>query len=166
MELTVFTQNPFSFNNIIVKMNSAISHRGPDSNGSWTDKNSGIVFGHQRLSIIDVSAKGNQPMQSNSRRFILTYNGEIYNHLKIRRELEINNSEIIWKGKSDTETLLEAIDYWGVETALKIEGMFAFGLWDQKKRSLILARDRIGEKPLYYGWQGEGDKKFFYLVQN
>lgn len=143
-------------------MNLAISHRGPDTNGIWSDKNLGITFGHQRLSIIDLSVEGNQPMQSNSGRFILTYNGEVYNHLEIRKELEQNNSNTKWRGSSDTETLLEAIDSWGIEIALqKIEGMFAFGLWDKKKRSLILARDRAGEKPLYYGWQGEGINKVF-----
>jgi asparagine synthase (glutamine-hydrolysing) len=151
-----------TFDDVIVKMNSAISHRGPDTSGTWTGKNSGIIFGHQRLSIIDLSVAGNQPMQSNSGRFILTYNGEVYNHLEIRRELEKDNSNTKWKGNSDTETLLEAIDFWGIEVTLKkIDGMFAFGLWDQKMRCLILARDRIGEKPLYFGWQGTGDNKVF-----
>ena len=143
-------------------MNSAISHRGPDNNGTWSNKDLGLVLGHQRLSIIDLSKTGNQPMRSNSGRYILTYNGEIYNHLKIREELEKNNSNLIWKGYSDTETLLEAIDFWGVENTLKkIDGMFAFGLWDQKSRCLTLARDRVGEKPLYYGYQGEGNGKVF-----
>ena len=157
-----FSKSSSTFNNVIVKMNSAISHRGPDTNGTWFDENSGIVLGHQRLSIIDLSAAGNQPMLSNSQRFVLTYNGEIYNHLEIRKELERSNANIKWSGNSDTEVLLEAIDFWGVENTLqKIDGMFAFGLWDQKTRSLILARDRIGEKPLYFGWQGKGDNKVF-----
>ena len=148
--------------NTIMKMNAAIFHRGPDSNGFWIDKNSGIVLGHQRLSIIDLSDSGNQPMRSNSGQFILTFNGEIYNHLNIREELKKNNFNINWKGKSDTETLLEAIDCWGIEITLqKIEGMFAFGLWDKKARSLILVRDRIGEKPLYFGWQGKNRNKVF-----
>ena len=143
-------------------MNLAISHRGPDSNGTWTEKNSGIVLGHQRLSIIDLSVAGNQPMQSNSGRFVLTYNGEVYNHLEIRQDLEKNNSKIKWRGNSDTETLLEAIDFWGVEVTLKkTVGMFAFGVWDKKNRSLTLVKDRMGEKPLYFGWQGEGDNKVF-----
>jgi asparagine synthase (glutamine-hydrolysing) len=143
-------------------MNSAISHRGPDNNGTWSDKNSGIVLGHQRLSVIDLSVAGNQPMKSNSDRFILTYNGEVYNHLEIRKELEKSNKSVKWRGNSDTETLLEAIDFWGIETTLKkIDGMFAFGLWDQKTRSLTLVRDRIGEKPLYFGWQGKSDNKVF-----
>ena len=157
-----YSKSLSTFHNVIVKMNSAISYRGPDSNGTWTDKSSGIVLGHQRLSIIDLSVSGNQPMRSSSGRFILTYNGEVYNHLEIRKELEKNNFNIKWRGFSDTETLLEAIDFWGIEKSLqKIDGMFAFGLWDQKNRCLILARDRIGEKPLYFGWQGKTINKVF-----
>jgi asparagine synthase (glutamine-hydrolysing) len=157
-----YSKSSSTFNNVILKMNLAISHRGPDSNGVWTDKNSGIVLGHQRLSIIDLSKAGSQPMQSNSGRFILTYNGEIYNHLEIRQELEEHNSYIKWRGNSDTETLLEAIDCWGVEITLKkTVGMFAFGVWDKKSRGLTLAKDRMGEKPLYFGWQGEGINKVF-----
>jgi asparagine synthase (glutamine-hydrolysing) len=157
-----YSKSSFKSDEIIKKMNLAIHHRGPDDTGIWQDDNAGIFFGHQRLSIIDLSKAGHQPMISNSGRFILTYNGEIYNHLKIRKELEKINSNIIWRGNSDTETILEAIDFWGIELTLrKTEGMFAFGLWDQKTRSLTLARDRIGEKPLYYGWQGKGDNKVF-----
>ena len=123
-----------SFDNTIVKMNSAIYHRGPDDSGVWHDKNAGIFLGQQRLSIIDLSVAGHQPMQSNSGRFVITYNGEIYNHLEIRKELEKNNLNINWKGKSDTETLLEAIEFWGIELTLKkLIGMFAFGVWDKKK---------------------------------
>ena len=151
-----------NFNNIILKMNSAIAHRGPDSNNIWQDKNSGIVFGHQRLSILDLSKAGNQPMVSNSGRYVITYNGEIYNHLEIRKELNKINLNIRWKSNTDTETLLEALELWGFEKTLnKIVGMFAFGLWDKRNRSLILVRDRIGEKPLYFGWQGKGDSKVF-----
>ena len=157
-----YSNTSSTFNNIIEKMNSAISHRGPDSSGTWSNKNSGIVLGHQRLSIIDLSMNGNQPMLSCSGRFIVSYNGEIYNHLEIRKELEENKLNIKWRGYSDTETLIEAIDYWGIENTLKkIEGMFAFAIWDQKERSLTLARDRIGEKPLYFGWQGKGNNKVF-----
>jgi asparagine synthase (glutamine-hydrolysing) len=157
-----YTQSSFRYNDVIVKMNSAISHRGPDSNSFWLEKKSGIVLGHQRLSIIDLSSAGNQPMKSSSGRYILTYNGEVYNNLEIRKELEEITPGIKWRGNSDTETLLQAIDFWGIETSLqKIQGMFAFGLWDQKTRCLILARDRIGEKPLYYGWQGRGKEKTF-----
>ena len=157
-----YSNSKSKFNNIIEKMNYAISHRGPDSNGSWSDQKSGIVLGHQRLSIIDLSVAGSQPMQSNSGRFIITYNGEIYNHIEIRKELELSRYNLNWQGTSDTETLLEAIDFWGIEKALmKIEGMFSFGLWDKKNSSLTLVRDRMGEKPLYYGWQGDGENKVF-----
>tara|TARA_Y200000002_G_scaffold383052_1_gene402821 strand:+ start:3775 stop:5667 length:1893 start_codon:yes stop_codon:yes gene_type:complete len=143
-------------------MNSAVSHRGPDTNGTWIDRDAGIFLGHQRLSIIDLSSAGSQPMHSNSGRYILTYNGEVYNHLEVRKELEKINSKIKWRGNSDTETLLEAIDFWGIEISLqKIDGMFALGLWDKKTRCLILARDRIGEKPVYFGWQGTGNNKVF-----
>jgi asparagine synthase (glutamine-hydrolysing) len=147
---------------IIKKMSLSIYHRGPDDSGIWQDHNEGIVFGHQRLAIIDPSPAGKQPMQSSSGRFVITYNGEIYNHLQIKNEIEETNLNINWRGNSDTETLLEAISFWGIEVALqKIDGMFAFALWDKKKRSLMLARDRIGEKPLYYGWQGDGINKVF-----
>jgi asparagine synthase (glutamine-hydrolysing) len=157
-----YSKTASTFNNVIVNMNSAISHRGPDSDGVWNDKNIGIVLGHQRLSIIDLTKAGHQPMQSHSERFILTYNGEIYNHLEIRNELEKSYSPIKWKGTSDTETLLQAIEFWGIETTLKkIVGMFAFAVWDQKNRCLTLARDRIGEKPIYFGWQGKGENKVF-----
>ena len=143
-------------------MNSAIFHRGPDSNGTWQDNDAGVVFGHQRLSILDLSSAGHQPMKSNSGRFIITYNGEIYNHLELRTELEIKNPGIKWRSNTDTETLLEAIENWGLELTLnKIVGMFAFGVWDKKTRSLILAKDRMGEKPLYFGWQGKGVNRVF-----
>ena len=97
-----YTQSSFRSNDVIFKMNSAISHRGPDTNGFWLEKKSGIALGHQRLSIIDLSSAGNQPMKSNSGRYILTYNGEVYNHLEIRKELEKINSNINWRGNSDT----------------------------------------------------------------
>jgi len=161
--ITGFYSNSLStYNNVIEKMNSAISHRGPDTVGIWKDKNSGMVLGHQRLSIIDLSEAGNQPMKSSSGRYILSYNGEVYNHLEIRKELIENNANIRWQSNSDTETLVEAIEFWGIENALKkIDGMFAFGLWDLKMRCLVLVRDRIGEKPLYYGWQRKTTDKVF-----
>ena len=157
-----YSKNSSTFDNAILKMNSAISHRGPDCSGFWSDKSSGIFFGHQRLSILDLSDLANQPMLSNSGRYIITYNGEIYNHLEIRKELAEICSTIKWKTTSDTETLLESLEFWGIEKTLKkINGMFAFGLWDKKNRSLTLVRDRIGEKPLYFGWQGFGSSKVF-----
>jgi asparagine synthase (glutamine-hydrolysing) len=157
-----YSKNLFTFNNVILKMNSALFHRGPDFAGVWQDKSSGIVFGHQRLSILDLSSAGNQPMISSSGRFVITYNGEIYNHLEVRKELNEMNLSINWKSNSDTETFLEAIENLGIDSALKkVVGMFAFALWDKKKCSLTLARDRMGEKPLYYGWQGQNPTKTF-----
>jgi len=157
-----FSVSKFSYDNAIKKMNFAISHRGPDSIGVWQDKEAGIVLGHQRLSILDLSVAGEQPMKTKSGRFVLVYNGEIYNHLEIRTQLIKINSNIKWRGNSDTETLVEAIETWGVEETLKkIKGMFAFGIWDKKYRSLTLARDRMGEKPIYFGWQGIGVNKVF-----
>ena len=134
------------------KMGDALSHRGPDDSGIWIDPQSGLVFSHKRLSIIDLSSKGHQPMISDSGRYVITFNGEIYNHNSIRRKMEGNNKAIKWKGNSDTETLLESIEFWGLDKTLEIcSGMFAFALWDRKEKLLFLARDRFGEKPLYYG---------------
>ena len=157
-----YSKSSLKFDSAIKKMCAAISHRGPDGNGIWQDLNLGIVLGHQRLSIIDLSTAGHQPMQSSSGRFILSYNGEIYNHLALRTELKDINSNIKWRGYSDTETLLEGLEFWGIEITLKkLVGMFAFVLWDKKLHCLTLVRDRMGEKPLYYGWQGTGDNSVF-----
>ena len=135
-----------------IDMGDAISHRGPDDSGIWIDNKFGLVFSHKRLSIIDLSSQGHQPMISDSGRFVITFNGEIYNHTLMRREIERCNSFVKWKGHSDTESLLKAIDTWGIDKTLKIcTGMFAFALWDRKEKLLLLARDRFGEKPLYYG---------------
>lgn len=136
------------------KMTDAIKHRGPNSEGFWHDLEDGIAFGHRRLSILDLSDAGHQPMLSDDDRYIIVFNGEIYNHLEIREEIERNFSDINWNGHSDTETLLKAIQLFGWEEALqKLIGMFAIALWDHQEKQLLLARDRFGEKPLYYGWQ-------------
>ena len=128
-----------------------IYHRGPDDGGIWFDEYFGVALGHRRLSILDLSAAGHQPMASACGRYLIVFNGEIYNHLDLRRAL---GAETIWRGHSDTETLLSCFTAWGVEQTLQSSvGMFAFALWDKQEKSLILARDRIGEKPLYYGWQ-------------
>ncbi len=157
-----YSKTSSTFNNVILKMNSALSHRGPDRGKIWRDKNSGIIFGHQRLSILDLSSAGDQPMNSNSGRFVITYNGEIYNHLEIRKQLEEINPKIKWKSTTDTETLLESLEHFGIkETLRKVVGMFAFVIWDKKYRIMTLSRDRMGEKPLYYGWQGQGVNKIF-----
>lgn len=136
-------------------MGEKLRHRGPDSNGVWFDADSGIGFSHQRLAIQDLSEAGHQPMASSSGRFVIAFNGEIYNHLDIREEIVAQKPQCSWRGHSDTETLLTAIELWGVESAIeKSVGMFAFSLWDCQNEELILARDRLGEKPLYYGWAG------------
>lgn len=142
------------------EMLQAIAHRGPDSRGHWLDPEAGIALGHLRLAIVDLSRAGHQPMDSPSGRYMLTFNGEIYNHRRLRTELEEQGRAPTWRGGSDTETLLAGIDAWGLEDTLaRAIGMFAFGLWDRKTRSLTLVRDRLGEKPLYYGWQGRGEQR-------
>ncbi|MEM6942487.1 MAG: asparagine synthase (glutamine-hydrolyzing) [Pseudomonadota bacterium] len=137
-------------------MTGRLAHRGPDSAGIWADADAGIALGHRRLAIIDISPAGHQPMASPSERYWLTYNGEFYNHLEIRRELEAAGP-VEWRGGSDTETFLAAVEQWGIEGATRrMVGMFAFAIWDRESRRLTLGRDRFGEKPLYYGWQGTG----------
>jgi asparagine synthase (glutamine-hydrolysing) len=144
---------------LIERMHSAVRHRGPDDAGAWSDASVGLHLGHQRLSIIDLSTAGHQPMMSRNGRYVLTYNGEIYNHRELRRMLDVSDS-IAWRGSSDTETLLECIAEWGVtQTLQRCVGMFAFALWDRHDQVLTLARDRFGEKPLYFGWVG-GDFLF------
>ncbi|HBM90925.1 MAG TPA: asparagine synthase (glutamine-hydrolyzing) [Rhodospirillaceae bacterium] len=137
-------------------MTDALSHRGPDDAGYWCDEAAGIALGHRRLSIVDLSPAGHQPMHSACGRFTIVFNGEIYNHNEIRRELEEAGLYSSWRGHSDTEVLLAAFACWGVQKTLaRSVGMFAFALWDAKEKALTLARDRMGEKPLYYGWQGK-----------
>jgi asparagine synthase (glutamine-hydrolysing) len=136
-------------------MGLALVHRGPDDSGTWVDPACAIAFAFRRLSIIDVSPAGHQPMLSADGRFVIAFNGEIYNFAELREELERGGHAPSWRGHSDTEVLLAAISAWGLERALqKSVGMFAFALWDRHERSLHLARDRIGEKPLYYGRAG------------
>ena len=137
-------------------MGGALAHRGPDDGGTWWDAAAGIGLAHRRLSILDLSPAGHQPMVSPCGRFIVAYNGEIYNHTDLRAALEAVGAGFDWRGHSDTETLLAAVRHWGVEGALqRLNGMFAFALWDAAERTLFLARDRMGEKPLYYGRSGE-----------
>jgi asparagine synthase (glutamine-hydrolysing) len=143
-------------------MTRSLAHRGPDDEGVWLDEEAGVGLGHRRLSIVDLSAAGHQPMVSADGRFVLTYNAEIYNHAQLRAELDSAGftPEGGWHGHSDTETFLHGIVHWGLEATLgKAVGMFAFALWDRRDRKLFLVRDRFGEKPLYYGWVG-GDFVF------
>ena len=139
-------------------MTRALAHRGPNDEGLWVDAEAGVALGNRRLAIIDISPAGHQPMHSADGRFVLTFNGEIYNHPELRARLESEGSAPPggWRGHSDTETFLQAIAIWGLGPALeRAVGMFAFALWDRSERSLRLVRDRFGEKPLYYGWAGK-----------
>jgi asparagine synthase (glutamine-hydrolysing) len=134
-------------------MAGRLLHRGPDAAGEWVDPAAGIALGHRRLAILDLSPNGHQPMQSHCGRYVIAFNGEIYNHRDLRASLEVAPWSRRWRGHSDTEVLLEAIACWGLKAALQCAvGMFALALWDRDDKALHLARDRIGEKPLYYGW--------------
>ena len=147
---------------LIERLVDPLAHRGPDDRGTWVDAEAGIAFGHRRLSIVDLSPLGHQPMHSSDGRWVITYNGEIYNHRELRAQLDAaqQGPTTGWRGHSDTETLLQAIVAWGLDTAVeRAVGMFAFGLWDRANRKLFLVRDRFGEKPIYYGWVG-GDFLF------
>lgn len=141
---------------IVGTMARQIIHRGPDDQGVWIDSEAGLALAHRRLSILDLSPQGHQPMLSHCGRYVIAFNGEVYNFVALRDELEQTSVATAWRGHSDTEVMLAAIAAWGVNAALKkFVGMFAFALWDRETRTLTLARDRLGEKPLYYGWQGE-----------
>ncbi len=151
---------------LLSRMTEAIVHRGPDDSGVWVDAEVGVALGHRRLSILDLSPQGHQPMASPSGRYVIAFNGEIYNYRALRKELESSplpqppsaagEGKVSWRGHSDTEVMLAAFERWGVEGALsRFNGMFAFALWDRREHVLHLARDRFGEKPLYYGWMGD-----------
>ena len=136
-------------------MTQAMVHRGPDDAGIWVDAAEGVAMGHRRLAILDLSPAGHQPMVSSRGRYVIAFNGEIYNHLELRQELSntVSDGTAEWRGHSDTETLLAGFEQWGVEGMLgRAVGMFGIALWDRQGRVLHLARDRLGEKPLYYGW--------------
>jgi len=144
-------QLPFSA--VITRMCDQIVHRGPDDSGIWLDESVALALGHRRLSILDLSPAGHQPMLSECGRYVIAFNGEIYNHLLLRAQLQAENKAPHWRGHSDTETLLACFAAWGVEATLQATGgMFAIALWDKQQQVLTLARDRMGEKPLYWGW--------------
>jgi asparagine synthase (glutamine-hydrolysing) len=146
----------------VTAMTRALIHRGPDDEGIWVDREAGIGLGQRRLSIIDLSPAGHQPMHSPAGRYVITLNGEIYNYHDLRAELSAESHCVNWRGHSDTEVLLAAFDYWGIKPTLqRANGMFALALWDRQERSLTLARDRLGEKPLYYASQLPGGPFLF-----
>jgi asparagine synthase (glutamine-hydrolysing) len=156
--ITGFLSSPSSddhqFEALVCQMTGQLVHRGPDDFGTWVDRRAGIALGHRRLSILDLSAGGHQPMLSSSGRYVIVFNGEVYNFLSLRHELERMGHH--FRGCSDTEVVLATVDQWGVEEAvLRFNGMFAFAIWDREERQLYLVRDRLGEKPLYYGWMGK-----------
>lgn len=144
--------------NIVRAMADRLVHRGPDDAGVWADDSVGVAFGHRRLAILDLSPAGHQPMVSSCGRYVIVFNGEVYNHNELREEL----GGVTWRGHSDTETLLACVAAWGLKRTLQRSvGMFAIALWDRQTRVLSLARDRFGEKPLYYGWIGQGSARTF-----
>lgn len=139
-----------NLNDDVRNMTDALVHRGPDASGYWLDLDAGIALGHRRLSVIDLSANAAQPMISSCGRYVIVYNGEVYNFREIKNELE--SAKKHFRGNSDTEIILEACAYWGIESAIhKFNGMFVFALWDKQKRCLHLVRDRLGIKPIYWG---------------
>lgn len=139
------------------KMTDTLSHRGPDDQGIWADQDAGVALGHRRLSIIELGPAGAQPMTSPCGRFVIAFNGEIYNHLALRDDLAVEDVAPAWRGTSDTETLLAALGHWGLrETLCRAHGMFALALWDKQAEKLHLARDRMGEKPLYLARLSDG----------
>ena len=135
------------------RLRDRLAHRGPDASSEWKDDAAGIWIGHRRLSIVDLSPSGDQPMTSPSGRYVISYNGEVYNKDQISQELEAQGHS--FRGHSDTEAMICAIEAWGLEAAIhRFIGMFAFALWDRDERVLWLARDRLGIKPLYYTRNG------------
>jgi asparagine synthase (glutamine-hydrolysing) len=140
---------------VATRMRETLVHRGPDRAGLWVDEKVGVALGFRRLSILDLSASGDQPMTSESGRYVIIFNGEVYNYRSLRAQLENEGAVSSFRGTSDTEVMLAAIQHWGLEMAVtRFNGMFAFVLWDREQHCLHLVRDRLGIKPLYYGWMG------------
>lgn len=145
----------------IERMNEKMYHRGPDASGIWSNEDHTVVLGHRRLAIVDLTPSGVQPMESHDGRYVIAYNGEIYNYLRIKERLIRENKVTAFRGTSDTEVLLEAVSAYGLEETLKTaKGMFAIALYDKREQTLFLARDRVGEKPLYYGFTGKNNNCF------
>ncbi len=137
----------------VAAMTATLTHRGPDAGGQWSDSETGVFLGHRRLSIVGLGPAGAQPMTSAGGRWVLSYNGELYNTAALRGRLEAGG--VRFRGSSDTEVVVEAVQAWGLLPALEAtEGMYALALWDRSERRLHLVRDRFGEKPLYHGWVG------------
>lgn len=152
--LTFALEDELELKRVVSGMTDQLAHRGPDDSGVWADHRAGVAFGHRRLSIMDLSPDGHQPMHSETGRYVIIFNGEVYNFEALRRELVQRGHS--FHGRSDTEVILAAIEEWGIEEALlRFNGMFAFAIWDRDERHLHLVRDRLGEKPLYYGMMGK-----------
>ncbi len=147
-------KNRAELESIVTRMSDAIVHRGPDDNGEWVDAETGLAFGFRRLAIVDLTPTGHQPMISASGRYIMVFNGEIYNYNEMRDELIAKGTK--FRGTSDSEVMVESIDTWGLEASVKrFNGQFAFALWDRQDQMLHLVRDRVGVKPMHYGWAGK-----------
>ncbi|HEX2610221.1 MAG TPA: hypothetical protein VHK68_04370, partial [Gemmatimonadales bacterium] len=133
---------------VLDRMRDSLAHRGPDHSASWISSDGKVALGHRRLAIIDLLPEANQPFVSSDGRFLLVYNGELYNYRKLKTEMEALG--VRFRTRSDSEVLLEACRLWGERALLRFSGMFAFAIWDRSERTLFCARDRAGEKPFYY----------------